>query len=153
MDVFTPQRRSEIMARIKGKDTAPELAVRRLLHAMGFRFRLHRHDLPGKPDLVLPRWRTVILVHGCFWHGHRCKDGRRPKSNEGYWTPKLDRNRKRDVRTISALRRLGWRVVVIWACQTTDEPQLEKRLRRTLSQTETLSLRMGRGRANGGNQP
>src|SRR5687768_11437646 len=93
MDVFTKARRSEIMRRITDKDTQPEMAVRRLLHRMGYRFRLHRKDLPGNPDVVLPRWKTAVFVHGCFWHGHDCKKGsgnRRPKSNTAYWNTKID---------------------------------------------------------------
>lgn len=133
MDMFTKERRSEIMARITGKDTQPELTVRRILHMMGLRFRLHRADLPGKPDIVLPKWKTVIFVHGCFWHGHDCKKGsgrRRPKSNKGYWNHKLDRNIKRDAAHAERLRELGWKRVVIWVCETTDRNRLEKRLGR-----------------------
>lgn len=131
MDVFTPERRSEIMRRIKGTDTQPELRVRRVLHSMGVRFRLHRGGLPGN---------TVIFVHGCFWHGHGCKRGsgkRRPKSNAAYWNKKLDRNAERDAGNAAKLRRLGWRVVTIWACETTDEARLAKRLGAALRRTES----------------
>src|SRR4051794_16548808 len=111
-DMFTKDRRSEIMRRITGKDTQPELRVRRTLHGMGCRFRLDREDLPGKPDIVLPKWRIVIFVHGCFWHGHDCKKGsrrRRPKSNTGYWNQKLDRNMRRDAEHSAQLAGLGWK--------------------------------------------
>src|SRR5436309_444112 len=95
-DIVSKRRRSEVMRRITSTDTRPEVLVRRVLHRMGFRFRLHQKDLPGKPDIVLPKWRTVILVHGCFWHGHDCCEGHLPKTNTDYWAPKLERNRRRD---------------------------------------------------------
>ena len=126
MDVFTAQRRSEIMARIRGVDTAPELAVRRYLLSRGFRFRTHRASLPGKPDIVLPKHRAAVYVHGCFWHGHTCKDGRRPRSNQEYWNSKLDRNVERDQVNELKLRELGWRRVVIWGCQAKSEEALAK---------------------------
>jgi DNA mismatch endonuclease (patch repair protein) len=135
VDVFTRERRSEIMRRIASKHTQPEKIVRRVLHRMGYRFRLHGGDLPGNPDVVLPRWRIVVFVHGCFWHGHRCKKGssrRRPKSNTDYWNAKLDRNVRRDKRHGQELQRLGWKRIVIWACETKDEQALEARLRRVL---------------------
>jgi DNA mismatch endonuclease (patch repair protein) len=140
VDMFTKARRSEIMARITDKDTQPEMRVRRTLHRMGCRFRLHRKDLPGKPDIVLPKWRIVIFVHGCFWHGHDCKKGssrRRPKSNTGYWNQKLDRNLRRDAEHAARLAELGWRRVVIWACETADPEQLEVILRGLLPSTPT----------------
>lgn len=133
MDMFTKIRRSEIMAQITGKDTQPEMRVRRILHSMGLRFRLHRTDLPGKPDIVLPKWKTVVFVHGCFWHGHDCRKGsqrRRPKSNAGYWDRKLDRNIERDACHAKRLDALGWKRVVIWACETVKLEQLERRLRK-----------------------
>lgn len=120
MDSFTKQQRSACMARIRSTNTQPELTVRRALHAAGYRFRLHRRDLPGKPDIVLPRHRLAIFVHGCFWHGHTCKDGRRPRSNEGYWNPKLDRNLARDARRRQELSELGWKAVTVWACTVKD---------------------------------
>lgn len=107
--MFTKERRSEIMRRITGKDTQPEIVVRRVLHRMGYRFRLHRKDLPGNPDVVLPRWKTAVFVHGCFWHGHDCKKGsgkRRPKSNTVYWNAKIDRNMQRDEKHGRELQRL-----------------------------------------------
>ena len=110
-----PMSRSENMSRIRSKDTAPELIVRRGLHARGFRFRVHRRDLPGRPDLVLTRWRAVIQVQGCYWHGHDCL-GRAPKTNTQYWGPKIAGNRERDVRNEAALVEAGWRVLVVWEC-------------------------------------
>jgi DNA mismatch endonuclease (patch repair protein) len=132
VDLISPERRSENMRAIKGKDTAPEIAVRKVLHQMGLRFRLHRKDLPGRPDIVLPRLRLVILVHGCFWHGHHCKKGsgrRRPKTNQSYWNPKLDRNIARDHQNANRLSELGWKSVVIWECETANAQSIAERLR------------------------
>lgn len=131
-DVFSPRKRSWIMSRIRGGDTSPEKAVRHFLHALGFRFRVHRADLPGKPDIVLPRYRTVVLVNGCFWHQHSCKDGRPPASNTSYWTEKLARNVRRDATNMARLRRLGWRPIVIWECEATNPQVLEKKLMKKL---------------------
>ena len=117
-DVFTPQKRSEVMRAVKSSDTKPELALRKALHALGYRYRLHVKDLPGKPDLVFPKYRTVIFVHGCFWHGHACKRGARvPKSNVDYWVEKIARNKARDRKNAAALRKLGWRVITLWECK------------------------------------
>jgi DNA mismatch endonuclease (patch repair protein) len=128
MDTVSPQRRSEIMRRIRGKDTAPELAVRRFLHGEGLRFRLHRAGLPGTPDLVFPARRTCVFVHGCFWHGcQRCKAGRRRvKSNAAYWAAKLAANRARDRRAAAALRAAGWRVLAVWECEVRDARALAR---------------------------
>lgn len=115
-DTVSPEVRSRIMSKIKSRDTAPELKVRSRLHAAGFRFRLHRSDLPGKPDVVLPRYKTAVFVNGCFWHGHDCRDGRMPLSNCEYWTAKISRNMERDKANYRDLLDLGWRVVVIWEC-------------------------------------
>lgn len=109
------------MARVKAANTSPEVAVRRLVHGLGYRFRLHRRNLPGTPDLVLPRHRTVVFVHGCFWHQHNCRRGRRqPATNQAYWIPKLARNVERDAAARNALEELGWRVLTIWECQIGD---------------------------------
>lgn len=117
------------MGRIRSKNTSPEMAVRRLVHSMGYRFRLHVADLPGKPDIVLPRWKTIIDVRGCFWHQHPgCIDSHIPKSRRAYWKPKLMRNQRRDKENIRELKRLGWRVCVIWECQTKSAQVLTKRL-------------------------
>ena len=105
------------MASVRSKDTRPEIAVRRALHAMGFRFRLHVRSLPGCPDIVLPKYSAVVQVRGCFWHLHRCPRGRVPQTNTGYWLPKLEGNRARDIANDRKLRRLGWRVRTIWECE------------------------------------
>ncbi|MBI1784969.1 DNA mismatch endonuclease Vsr [Candidatus Sumerlaeota bacterium] len=120
MDTLSPKRRSENMRRIKSTGMKPEMAVRRLVHRMGYRYRLHDLRLPGKPDLVFPSRRKVIFVHGCFWHQHpssRCGIVRRPKSNRDYWNQKLKHNRERDARNRTQLRRIGWKCLVIWECQ------------------------------------
>lgn len=117
-DKFGKDVRSKIMRQIKDRDTIPEMRVRSFLHRMGFRFRLHARNLPGKPDIVLPKYRAVIFVHGCFWHQHPgCKHSHIPKSNKGYWKPKLERNVKRDIKHRQELRELGWKVIVIWECE------------------------------------
>jgi DNA mismatch endonuclease (patch repair protein) len=129
------------MRRVKQKDTRPELRVRRVAHAMGFRFRLHRKDLPGRPDLVLPKLRVCLFVHGCFWHRHvGCRFATTPESNEKFWLSKFDRNVERDERNASDLKALGWRVVVVWECETRDAERLSQRLRREL--TEGLTDRL-----------
>lgn len=116
-DTIDPARRSRNMARIKGRDTQPELALRSALHRLGLRFRVCRRDLPGKPDIVLPRHRVAIQVRGCFWHQHECGGGRLPKSNLDYWKPKLARNVERDRANDLALAALGWRVRIVWECE------------------------------------
>ncbi len=132
-DKLTPARRSENMRRIRSKGSAPELAVRKAAFAMGYRFRLHRRDLPGKPDLVFPGRRKVVFVHGCFWHQHEeCREGRPPGSNRAYWIPKLERNQQRDCEAQDALRHLGWAILIVWECQTVDLDRLSARLRRFL---------------------
>jgi len=121
------------MSRIRSKDTAPELLVRRLTHKMGFRYRLHVKHLPGKPDLVFAGRSAVIFVHGCFWHSHgACREGRTPSSNQHYWLPKLERNVRRDRANLRELKRLGWRVLVLWECQLKDTAKLERRIRKFL---------------------
>lgn len=116
-DIVDPQKRSEMMAGIRSKNTRPELLVRRLLHRLGYRFRLHRKDLPGKPDIVLPKWNTVIFVHGCFWHGHsNCPLFRLPKSRTQFWAEKIAVNRVRDAEAKAILTALGWRVLEVWEC-------------------------------------
>lgn len=128
MDTRTPDQRRRIMQAVKSKDTGPELAVRRLLHGMGYRFRLHRRDLPGTPDIVLPKYRKAIFVHGCFWHSHGCSKGQPPKSRRDYWLPKLEQNVERDRRKIEQLEREGWKVLVVWQCETKDIEALTARL-------------------------
>nr|WP_297354077.1 DNA mismatch endonuclease Vsr [uncultured Caldimonas sp.] len=133
MDTLTPAERSARMALVRAKDTKPELLVRRLVHGMGYRYRLHRRDLPGTPDLVFPGRSKVILIHGCFWHRHaRCALARLPKSRGEFWLPKLTANAERDARNVRALRRLGWSVLTIWECQLGDTAKLANRIRRFL---------------------
>jgi len=123
------------MAAVKSRDTTPELIVRRLIHQLGYRFRLHRRDLPGTPDIVLPRLQKIINVHGCFWHMHSCQRKRKaPVKHAAYWRKKREGNAARDRRTIKLLRRHGWRVLTIWECQTRNLLGLSKRLTRFLSQ-------------------
>lgn len=129
MDKLTPARRSENMRRIRSKDMEPELLVRKLVYRLGYRYRLHGKDLPGKPDLVFPSRHKVIFVHGCFWHQHskrNCRITRVPKSNLGYWLPKLERNKKRDAQNRRKLRRLGWDYLVVWECQMGQGNALKK---------------------------
>jgi DNA mismatch endonuclease (patch repair protein) len=126
-----PSHRSWTMAQVKSKNTTPEMNVRRAAHFLGLRFRLHRADLPGKPDLVFPRWRTALFVNGCFWHSHRnCGRARIPKTNVDYWTKKLLRNAHRDRETVRLLKKSGWRCAVIWECQAKDRTRLNMILRR-----------------------
>lgn len=106
------------MARIKQKNTTPELVVRRFLHGLGMRFRLHPRDLPGRPDIVLPKYRAIVFVHGCFWHGHSCRAGRPASTNTEYWEPKIAANVARDSRKASQLEAMGWQVFAIWECET-----------------------------------
>ncbi|WP_439636117.1 very short patch repair endonuclease [Oceanicaulis sp.] len=115
-DIVSKAKRSRMMSGIRGKDTKPELIVRQGLHARGYRFRLHRKDLPGKPDIVLPKYRAVIFVNGCFWHGHDCHLFKWPKTREEFWREKIDLNRKRDATSISDLLSRNWRVLVVWEC-------------------------------------
>ena len=115
-DRLTPEQRARNMSRIRGKDTKPELVIRRLLHAMGFRYRLHRRDLPGSPDIVLPKHRLAVFVHGCFWHGHQCHLFRWPATREEFWRAKIARNVERDAEAIAALHAAGWRTLVVWEC-------------------------------------
>lgn len=134
-DKITRAQRSENMSRIRSRDTKPELVVRRLLHRLGYRFRLHRRDLPGKPDITFPSRKSVIFVHGCFWHQHpkkNCADARPPKSNVSYWSPKLKRNVERDALHHEALRRMGWRSIVVWECETADPIKLSKKIKKIL---------------------
>ena len=132
-DIYSKKRRSEIMGRITSKNTSPELRDRSVLHRMGYRFRLHRKDLPGKPDIVLPKWELVVFVHGCFWHGHDCCEGHIPKSNSAYWGPKLERNRERDIENAEKLAQLGWKRLVIWECQTGNLKKLEECLKEAVN--------------------
>jgi DNA mismatch endonuclease (patch repair protein) len=129
VDTVSPAYRSEIMSRVRGKDTKPEMLVRRMVHGAGYRYRLHVRNLPGKPDLVFPARRKVVFINGCFWHRHRdCLLARLPKSRTEFWTEKLERNRARDERNVTALRELGWRVLTVWECEIRDPAALMRRI-------------------------
>lgn len=135
MDRVTTKARSANMRAIRNKDMKPELTVRKLVHSMGYRYRLHKSDLPGRPDLVFPSRNKVIFVHGCFWHQHseyNCKIARKPKSNTGYWFPKLERNVQRDKENFRDLERQGWNVMIVWECEIDDGAAIKDRLRRFL---------------------
>ena len=125
MDTITSAQRSSLMSRIRSKNTKPELKVRSILHGLGYRFRLHRKDLPGRPDIVLPRHKKIVLVQGCFWHGHGCVLASTPKSNQGYWNAKISGNRARDVRNRESLERQGWKILELWECEMRDPVSLE----------------------------
>lgn len=132
MDTLSPEERSKRMSLVRGRDSKPEILVRRLTHALGYRYRLHRPDLPGRPDLVFGPRRKVIFVHGCFWHRHpdpACKLARLPKSRQDFWRPKLEGNRARDERINGALSAMGWNVLEIWECETADAESLAKKIK------------------------
>ena len=127
MDIWTKEKRSDVMSKIRGKNTKPELILRSQLFRQGFRFRVHQKDLPGKPDIVFPKYKTVIFVHGCFWHFHNnCREGRIPSTNSKYWEQKLIKNKIRDQNNIKSLRKKNWRVIVVWECQ------IEKNINKTV---------------------
>ena len=137
-DIFDPEKRSQIMSRIRGRDTRPEMIVRRIAHGLGFRFRLHRKDLPGRPDIVFPRHQAVIVVHGCFWHRHPgCKRASSPKTRVRYWQNKFEDNVVRDKRNETGLRDLGWKVMVIWECETKDHEAVAARIESFLRRDES----------------
>lgn len=147
-DTLSPSQRSERMGRVRSRDTGPELFVRRLIHGMGYRFRLHRRDLPGCPDLVFPRRRKIIFVHGCFWHQHydpNCRLSRIPKSRLDFWEPKLTANHLRDLSSQAALIALGWQILVVWECELRHKEQLENKLRRFLEAEECVQSNFSRG--------
>jgi DNA mismatch endonuclease, patch repair protein len=142
MDTRSPEQRSRIMRAVGTANTGPELRVRRLLHALGYRYRLHVRTLPGRPDLLFPSRRKVILIHGCFWHGHGCSKGRLPKSRLDYWGPKIEANQRRDDDVVCQLEERGWQTLVIWQCETKDVELLRARLVKFLDstpQTDRLS--------------
>lgn len=128
MDIWSVEKRSEVMSKIRGKNTKPERLVRSVLHTNGFRFRVNKQDLPGNPDIVLKKYKSVIFVHGCFWHFHKdCREGKLPKSNSSFWKEKLEKNVIRDEKNIQLLKNMGWRVFVIWECD------IEKRFDASIS--------------------
>lgn len=134
MDVLTPEQRKKCMSRIRSKDTKPEFVVRRIAHKIGFRFRLHRKDLPGKPDLTFPSRKKVVFVHGCFWHRHDgCKLASQPKSRQDYWEPKFARTVERDKQAQEFLRKMGWKFLIIWECETKNPEKVEITLNKFLS--------------------
>ena len=124
VDNLSPKERSRLMSRVRGKDTKPEMIVRRLAHRLGYRFRLHRRDLPGSPDLVFPGRKKVIFVHGCYWHRHNCKKSTVPKTNVEFWRDKFLKNVERDDKNLKKTKNLGWTPLVIWQCQTENEREL-----------------------------
>jgi DNA mismatch endonuclease (patch repair protein) len=137
MDIISKEKRSWNMSRIRSKDTKPEMIVRSLLHRMGYRFRLHVKDLPGKPDIVLPKYKTVIFVHGCFWHQHKnCKYAYKPQSRINFWEEKLSSNADRDKKIHSELKTLGWNVIVIWECELSKQDSFVNKLARHASKLE-----------------
>lgn len=130
-DIYDHKKRSEIMGRVRATDTKPENRVRQIAHSLGYRFRLYRDDLPGKPDLVFPRHGKVIFVHGCFWHGHKgCRKAKRPATNSVFWDQKLSRNMERDRQNIIALKEAGWESLIIWECETRDRERVEQMIHR-----------------------
>jgi DNA mismatch endonuclease (patch repair protein) len=142
MDRIDKKRRSWNMSRIRGKNTKPEILVRSALHAMGYRFRLHPRALPGRPDIVLPKYRTALFVHGCFWHRHGCQFSYTPKSRVKFWQRKFSRNVERDLQVRTELKSLGWRVVTLWECQVKSRDRLEKRIQQlfpSLSSTDSTA--------------
>ena len=132
VDTVSAETRSAVMSRVRGKDTKPELVVRRLLHTLGYRFRLHRRDLPGTPDIVFPRRRKVVFVHGCFWHHHACHLGRVPKSRQDFWIAKFEENQERDAQNLALLHTAGWRTLIIWECEIAEPNCLVVRIREFL---------------------
>lgn len=145
-DTVNASERSRIMAAVKSKNTAPELVVRRLIHRLGYRYRLHVSTLPGTPDIVLPRLRKVIEVRGCFWHGHHCGRCRVPQTRRDYWLAKIERNRMRGRRMLSGLRKLGWSTLVVWECQTKHPERLAETLLAFLSENRSVPKAPAAGR-------
>jgi DNA mismatch endonuclease, patch repair protein len=132
-DTLTPEQRSRAMRAVRAQDTAPELRIRRHLHRRGFRYRVHRSDLPGTPDIVFVSLRKVINIHGCFWHGHSCKKGALPKTRASFWSAKIRRNRERDAASLESLSGKGWQALVIWECELRDFGKVEARLKKFLN--------------------
>lgn len=139
-DIFTKQKRSNIMSKISGKETKPEILVRKYLFSKGFRYRKNVKELSGKPDIVLPKYKTVIFVHGCFWHKHTCKAGNPPTSNIEFWSKKLKKNAERDIKNYSELKSKGWRVVVIWQCEINNIKRRNTRLNSLLMELKELKI-------------
>jgi DNA mismatch endonuclease (patch repair protein) len=141
-DMFSPEQRSQNMSAVRARDTKPELTVRRLVHSLGYRYRLYRKDLPGSPDLAFISKQKVIFVHGCFWHRHaRCSRGNVPQSNAGFWLPKLEKTVRRDAKVIRRLRSSGWKVLVLWECQLVDSDKLRQTITSFLGRVKTARCR------------
>jgi len=130
-DIYSKQKRSEIMSKISGKETKPEILVRKYLFSEGFRFRKNDKRLPGRPDIVLPKYKIVIFIHGCFWHGHHCKAAKLPETNKEFWKSKINSNIERDKKNQRELRKLGWKVIVIWQCELKNKKLTAKKLKET----------------------
>ena len=141
-DTVSPEKRSDVMSRVGSKDTKPELLIRKGLHSLGFRYRLHVKDLPGKPDLVFPRYKSVLQINGCFWHGHSCHLCRLPKSNKEYWTGKIARNIERDISNRQSLYDEGWRVLTVWECALRGRERIELNQVLALASTWLLSTKL-----------
>jgi DNA mismatch endonuclease, patch repair protein len=137
VDHLTREQRSHNMRAVPSRNTVPEILARKAAHRLGFRFRLHRTDLPGSPDFVLPRHTVAVFVHGCFWHGHGCRRSKLPQSNVEFWESKIGKNRVRDRKAVVELRKLGWRVVTLWQCQLTDIAATEKRISTSVLRSKT----------------
>lgn len=145
MDRIDTKRRSENMSRIRSRDTAPELQIRKIAHAMGLRFRLHRKDLPGSPDIVLPSRNLAIFVHGCFWHRHEnCKHSTTPKTNTAFWENKFRDNMARDLKSLAALHAMGWDVLTIWSCECRDPAKIRLKLQRAVKEASSNLARKNR---------
>ena len=136
VDNLSPVERSSLMRRVRGKDTKPEIAVRRVAHALGYRFRLHRRDLPGSPDIVFPKLRKAIFVHGCYWHRHDCKKATVPKSNVSFWQNKFEANIERDRRNLVSLSEMGWLTMIVWQCETEKEENIAEMISNFLGSTQ-----------------
>jgi DNA mismatch endonuclease (patch repair protein) len=141
-DIYSKQKRSDIMSHIAGKETKPEILVRKFLFANGFRFRKNVKELPGKPDIILPKYKTVIFIHGCFWHGHTCKRGALPETNIEFWKTKIGGNIERDKRDVSELQTQGWNVIVIWQCEIKNIELQNERLAKLLSEIKSISINL-----------
>jgi DNA mismatch endonuclease (patch repair protein) len=144
IDSLSPEHRSRLMARVRQKHTKPELVVRRMLHASGWRYRLHSKALPGTPDIVFPRHRAVLFVHGCFWHGHECKLSRIPNTRPEFWSAKIAENKKRDARKVAELSEEGWRVMTVWQCALKDTAQLHREMESFLRGDSMVAESRGR---------
>jgi len=133
-DIFSKSKRSDIMSKISGRETKPEILVRKFLFANGFRYRKNVKDLPGKPDIVLPKYKTIIFIHGCFWHGHTCKRGKLPETNYEFWQEKIGKNIERDTQNISELKENNWNVIIIWLCEISNKANRVIRLNKLIDE-------------------